>query len=59
MTGGGWVHIDWVWRAKTEISAKYHARPFGLKAALRLLPDSDLIEYVSTENKKDWTHLWK
>ena len=37
---------------------KYYTRPFGLKAALRLLPDSDLIEYVC-ENEKDRTHLGK
>jgi hypothetical protein len=38
---------------------KYYTRPFGLKAAVRLIPDSDLIEYVCTENEKDRTHLGK
>jgi hypothetical protein len=28
-----------------------------LKAAMRLLPDSDLIEYVCAENEKDRSHL--
>jgi hypothetical protein len=37
----------------------YYTRPFGLKAALRLIPDSDLFEYVCAENEKDRTHLGK
>lgn len=39
--------------------SKYYTRPFGLKASLRLIPDSDLIEYVCTENEKDRAHLRK
>jgi len=36
---------------------KYYTRPFSLKAAMRLLPDSDLLEYVCPENEKDRSHL--
>ncbi len=36
---------------------KYYTRSFSLKAAMRLLPDSDLIEYVCDENEKDRSHL--
>jgi len=32
---------------------KYYTRPFGFKTALNLIPDSDVIEYVCTENEKD------
>lgn len=35
---------------------KYYTRPFSLKAAMRLLPDTDLIEYVCPENEKDRAH---
>jgi hypothetical protein len=38
---------------------KYYTRPFTLKAPSRLIPDSDLIEYVCGENEKDRTHLGK
>jgi hypothetical protein len=38
---------------------KYYTRPFGLKALLRLIPDSDLSEYVCTENERDRAHLGK
>ena len=38
---------------------KYYTRPFGLKAALRLIPDSDLFEYVCPENEKDRAHFGK
>ena len=37
----------------------YYTRPFTLKAAVRLIPDSDLIEYVCAENEKGQTHLGK
>lgn len=36
---------------------RYYTRPFSMKAVLQLLPDSDLIEYVCTENEKDRSHL--
>jgi hypothetical protein len=36
---------------------KYYTRSISLKAAMRLLPDSDLIEYVCDENEKDRSHL--
>jgi hypothetical protein len=38
---------------------KYYTRPFGLKTGLKLLPDSDLLEYVCAENEKDRGHLGK
>jgi hypothetical protein len=38
---------------------KYYTRPFSLKMGARLIPDSDLIEYVCTENEKDRVHLGK
>ena len=31
----------------------YYTRPFGFKTTLTLIPDSDLLEYVCTENEKD------
>jgi len=31
----------------------YYTRPFGFKTTLTLLPDSDVLEYVCTENEKD------
>jgi hypothetical protein len=39
--------------------AKYYTRPFTVKAALRLIPDSDILEYVCPENEKDRAHLGK
>ena len=39
--------------------AKYYTRPFKLKVAAGLVPDSDLIEYVCNENEKDRAHLGK
>jgi len=36
---------------------KYYT--FGLRAALKLIPDSDLLEYVCSENEKDRKHLGK
>jgi hypothetical protein len=38
---------------------KYYTRPFSVKAALRLIPDSDILEYVCPENEKDRVHLGK
>ncbi len=38
---------------------KYYAKPFGLKTALELVPDSDLLEYVCLENERDRAHLGK
>jgi len=38
---------------------KYYTRPFSIKMGLRLIPDSDLLEYVCTENEKDRIHLGK
>jgi hypothetical protein len=31
---------------------KYYTRPFGFKTTLTLVPDSDVLEYVCTENNK-------
>ena len=39
--------------------AKYYTRPFTVRAAFRLLPDSDILEYVCAENEKDRVHLGK
>jgi hypothetical protein len=38
---------------------KYYTRPFGFKTTLTLVPDSDVLEYVCTENEKDGAHLPK
>ena len=38
---------------------KYYARPFTNKTTLNLIPDSDIIEFVCTENEKDVEHLGK
>ena len=35
---------------------KYYTRPFTNKTTLHLIPDSDIIEYVCTENEKDKEH---
>jgi len=32
---------------------KYYTRPFSFKTKLTLVPDSDVLEYVCTENEKD------
>jgi len=34
----------------------YYTRPFGFKTTLTLIPDSDVLEYVCTENEKDRVH---
>jgi hypothetical protein len=38
---------------------KYYTRPFTNKTTLDLIPDSDVIEFVCTENEKDVEHLGK
>jgi hypothetical protein len=38
---------------------KYYTRPFGFKTTFRLMPDSDILEYVCAENEKDRAHLGK
>ena len=38
---------------------KYYTRPFTIKTGLRLVPDSDMLEYVCNENEKDRVHLGK
>ena len=37
----------------------YYTRPFTLKTGVRLVPDSDVFEYVCAENQKDCVHLGK
>jgi hypothetical protein len=39
--------------------AKYYTRPFANKTTLNLIPASDIIEYVCTENEKDKEHSHK
>jgi hypothetical protein len=46
-------HIDLEIRYE---DAKYYTRPFANKITLSLIPDSDIIEYVCTENEKDKEH---
>lgn len=36
---------------------KYYTRPFTNRTTLNLIPDSDVIEFVCTENEKDIEHL--
>lgn len=38
---------------------KYYTRPFTNKTTLTLIPDSDVIEYVCTEDEKDNEHFEK
>jgi hypothetical protein len=38
---------------------KYYTRSFTNKTTLNLIPDSDIIEFVCTENEKDMEHLGK
>ena len=38
---------------------RYYTRPFTIKTGVRLIPDSDLFEYVCAENEKDRAHLGK
>jgi hypothetical protein len=49
-------HIDLEIRYE---DAKYYTRPFANKITLHLIPDSDIIEYVCTENEKDKEHAGK
>ena len=36
---------------------KYYTRPFGFKTTLNLIADSDVLEYICTENEKDSAHF--
>ena len=36
---------------------KYYTGPFSFKTKLNLVPDSDVLEYVCTENEKDNAHM--
>ena len=35
---------------------KYYSQPFGIKTTLTLQPDTDVLDYVCTENEKDRAH---
>ena len=37
----------------------YYTRPFSIQIQLDLLPDTDVLEYVCTDNEKDRTHVEK
>ena len=37
----------------------YYTRPFTIKTALTLIPDTDVLEYVCNENEKDRPHMGK
>jgi hypothetical protein len=37
--------------------AKYYTRPFSFKAALKLIPNSDVLESVCAENERDRSHV--
>jgi hypothetical protein len=37
----------------------FYTRPFTIKTGLRLIPDSDVLEYVCAENEKDRVHFGK
>jgi hypothetical protein len=37
--------------------SKYYTKPFGFKTTLTLIPDSNILEYVCTENEKDNAHF--
>jgi hypothetical protein len=39
--------------------SKYYTRPFTLNTQLNLIPDSDVLETVCTENEKDAIHMEK
>lgn len=39
--------------------SKYYTRPFSFHTVLNLVPDSDVLEYVCTENEKDLAHIAK
>jgi hypothetical protein len=36
---------------------KYYTRPFTLRTGLRVISNSDVVEYVCTENEKDRVHM--
>ena len=36
---------------------KYYTRPFILKVNLRLIPDTDILEFVCGKNEKDQKHF--
>jgi hypothetical protein len=38
---------------------KYYTRPFTINTQLKLIPDSDVLEFVCGENEKDRTHMEK
>jgi hypothetical protein len=38
---------------------KYYTRPFDIKTTLKLVADSDVLDYVCSENEKDRAHFRK
>jgi len=38
---------------------KYYTRPFSIKTELKLIPDSDVLEFVCGENEQDQLHMQK
>jgi hypothetical protein len=36
---------------------KYYTRPFTIKSGFRLIPDTDVLEYVCNENEQDRVHV--
>jgi hypothetical protein len=38
---------------------EYYTRPFSIKTTLTLMPDTDVLDYVCTENEKDRAHYTK
>ena len=38
---------------------KAYTKPWTVKEDLRLIPDTELLEYVCNENNKDYEHLVK
>jgi hypothetical protein len=39
--------------------SKYYTRPFGIKTTLTVQPDTDVLDYVCSENEKDRVHYRK
>jgi hypothetical protein len=39
--------------------SKYYTRPFTVRTILNLIPDTDVLENVCTENEKDRVHIKK
>ena len=53
------AHDAWARIEMTFEDPKYYTRPFTIKTAVNLLPDTDALEFVCAENEKDRAHLGK